>query len=233
MRLKNKKTRNGEEESEWIMSYADTVTLLLCFFVIFFSESRYGEDSDDQQVADFESKVEEVQVVQRPLQDLNKLKVELEARLNKQNLKDFKIIQNEKDISIRLKEKGFFNLSSFKVLPKGREALSKISKSLQNMGEDFLIHIEGHTDSKPVGSSAFYSSNLGLSSLRASSAAEVLVSLGLNPENMRAVGFGDAIPVLVDRSIASETGEVSYFEDRAKQNRRIEIRLLPQIEISQ
>jgi len=227
VRLKNKKTQNGEEEGEWIMSYADTVTLLLCFFVIFFSESKYGQDSTEQEVADFESKVEKVEVVESP-QDLNKLRIELEARLNKQNLKDFKVIQNEKDISIRLKEKGFFNLGSFKVLPKGNEALSKVSKSLQNMGEDFLIHIEGHTDSKPVRASSFYSSNLGLSSLRAANAAEVLVSLGLKPKHIRAVGFGDAQPISVDRVIASETGEVSYLEESAKQNRRIEIRLLPQ-----
>ena len=219
--------RSGDgDEGEWIMSYADTVTLLLCFFVIFFSESKYGQDSDEQQVAEFESKVENVEVVDQT-KDLNKLKIELEARLNKQNLKDFKVIQTDKDISIRLNEKGFFNLGSFKVLPKGNEALSKVSKSLQNMGEDFLIHIEGHTDSKPVRASSFYSSNLGLSSLRASNAAEVLVSLGLKPTHIRAIGFGDAKPVSVDRVIAS-TGEVSYFEDRTQQNRRIEIRLLPQ-----
>lgn len=230
------RVQGGEDEGEWIMSYADTVTLLLCFFVIFFSESKIGQDDEVTEVVEMSSTVEADQVLtfdeqvkeKKELERLAKLKTELESRLEKESLKDYELVQNRKDISIRLNEKGFFNRSSFKILPNGHEKLKKVALSLKNMQEDLMIHVEGHTDSTPVGSSSYYSSNLGLSSLRASNAAEVLISLGLSAEKIRAVGFGDARPVQVDRVTASETGKVTYSEDKASQNRRIEIRLLPQ-----
>ena len=231
---RKRKIQNGDEEGEWIMSYADTVTLLLCFFVIFFSESKYGQDSTQEAIVTVEPEVqakvsEQAVEIDKQLKSLTTLKYELEARLEKESLKDFEVIQSEKDISIRLNERGFFKLGSFKVLPTGQEKLRKIALSLKNMQEDFMIHVEGHTDSRPVNSSSFYSSNLGLSSLRASSAAEFLISRGLIANKVRAVGFGESQPLSIDRTIASDSGHVTYFEEKARLNRRIEIRLLSQI----
>lgn len=234
MRPKNPRTQNGDEEGEWIMSYADTVTLLLCFFVIFFSESKVGQESDQKDVVVMSSTVEaeqvlstQAQVKEKEIQEfLLKLRTELEARLEKENLKDYEIVQDERDIFIRLNEKGFFKESSYILLPKGKETLAKIAISLESMQSDLKIEVEGHTDSKPVRSSAHYSSNLGLSSLRASSAAEVLILNGVSKDRIKAVGFGDTKPVANDRLPSAENRLTAYDESKARLNRRIELKLL-------
>jgi len=198
MPRKKAKQIDSGDEGEWIMSYADTVTLLLCFFVIFFSQSKMiGETEED--------KPEEVVLEIIP---------------------EEKVQRKENEVIIRLSEKVFFNVGSFKLIKNGESSLKKLATSLKLIIEDFEVYVEGHTDSKPVRGSVHYRSNLGLSSLRASTAAEVLTSSGLDKQRVRVMGYGDSKPVAKDRVIASETNEVKYLEEESRLNRRVELRLV-------
>jgi len=220
------------------MSYADTVTLLLCFFVLFFNESKLGSH---EELTELETQIKEVVAENKALEvELENVKIKDETKekrvidlmqvvkesLSSQKIENFELSKSSQSVSIRLGEKGFFNESSFKVLPKGRTALKTIADSLKDMDELFTVHVEGHTDSKPVSPSAYYFSNLGLSSLRASNAAELLISHGVERGRVQAIGFGDSKPVAVDRVIASAGKKVKYIEENSIQNRRIEVRLV-------
>jgi chemotaxis protein MotB len=95
----------------------------------------------------------------------------------------------------------------------------KKMKALLREVPDRRVVIEGYTDNQKIGPSlkGLYSSNLELSRARAAAVAGSLSDEeGINPQNFSTVGHADANPVA---SNSTEAGR--------KQNRRIEIRLLP------
>lgn len=238
MRHKKHLKANEGDEGEWIMSYADTVTLLLCFFVIFFSQNK---DVGKSEVAKLKEKQEVVEIkremaslkkekikIKKKEDALKKLKERLVVIFKKQDLKGVEVKQRENEVIVRLNEKEFFNVGSYKLIKNGKSSLGKIASSLKTLNKDFEIYVEGHTDSKPVRGSLFYNSNLGLSSLRASNAAEVLILFGLDKSRVRVVGYGESQPLAKDRVLASDTKKVKYLEEESKLNRRVEVRLVYQ-----
>jgi len=100
----------------------------------------------------------------------------------------------------------------------GLPILNKI-KALLKEAPDRRVVVEGHTDNQAIGSSLkeTYKSNQELSRARAAAVSDYLAEeRGVNPQNFAVVGYADAKPVA---SNGTEAGR--------KQNRRIEIRLLP------
>ncbi len=113
-----------------------------------------------------------------------------------------------------------FDSGSALLTDSGRDTLRSIYNSLKEHPERY-ISLEGHTDNVQISSrlSNIYPSNWELSSARAASAAKLLISEGFSPDKIRIVGYSDLLP------IASNDSD----EGRAK-NRRIEIRLYPQLQ---
>ena len=102
-----------------------------------------------------------------------------------------------------------FKHSSNDLSDKGLNYLKKIALDIQKEG-DYIVEISGHTDS--IGSKVY---NQKLSERRANAAREALISDGVSPDLIVAVGEGELKP------IASNM----LNEGRAK-NRRIEMKLV-------
>jgi len=93
------------------------------------------------------------------------------------------------------------------LLPIARDRLNQVAKSLKELDDDKLVSIEGFTDSRGADDM-----NMKLSQDRANAVKDYLVSQGVKPEKVRALGRGEANPVA-----SNETPE-----GRAN-NRRVEI----------
>lgn len=65
-----------------------------------------------------------------------------------------------------------------------------------------LIHIEGHTDNRPIGT-AKYPSNWDLAAARATEVLQFFVLEGLDKHRFRAVSFGDTQPLVPNTSAAN------------------------------
>ncbi|MFI3155476.1 MAG: OmpA family protein [Methylococcaceae bacterium] len=76
------------------------------------------------------------------------------------------------------------------------------------------VIIEGHTDNIPTGK--LHVDNMDLSLRRARAIANILVSRGVSPDRISAIGYGDAQPI--------DSNDTE--EGRAK-NRRVEVKLMP------
>ncbi len=139
---------------------------------------------------------------------------EMERRLGEQlRSRDVQIERLENDLTlIRLGGDILFASGSVELRREGREALRAIAAELKKFPEH-TISLEGHTDAVPLGEALRerFGSNWELSVARASEALRYLVSQGIDPRRLRAVGYGSQRPV---------------GEDDAR-NRRIEILLLP------
>ncbi|MEJ2541897.1 MAG: OmpA family protein [Gemmatimonadota bacterium] len=100
-----------------------------------------------------------------------------------------------------------FGFDSSDLQAQARQNLSALANSLDDIEEDALVMIVGHTDS--TGSDDY---NQRLSERRARSAANFLMQQGLNPANLETLGLGESEP------LASNDTEAGKAE-----NRRVEV----------
>ncbi|NOX43079.1 MAG: OmpA family protein [Gammaproteobacteria bacterium] len=121
-------------------------------------------------------------------------------------------------IVINLPNNVLFSSGSANLNPEGKEALAQIASVLGQFS-DRRFQIEGHTDNKPI-KSAQFPSNWELSTSRALTVIHLLADMGVTPENISAAGFGEFRP-----RADNET------EEGLKLNRRIEIVMLPNLDI--
>ena len=84
-----------------------------------------------------------------------------------------------------------FKIGSADLDPRIFPILDKFKPTIMN--SIFQIALEGHTDSDPINSPIF-PSNWELSTARASKVVSYYISIGVEPDRFRAIGFADTRP---------------------------------------
>ncbi|UTD27240.1 peptidoglycan -binding protein [Bradyrhizobium sp. WD16] len=113
----------------------------------------------------------------------------------------------------------FFDSGQAQLLPEGRAELDQLAGALTDLEAKipseiaWVLRVDGHTDVRPIASSQF-KSNWELSSARAISVVQYLISKGVSPQRLVAAGFAEFQPL--------DTGTT---EDAYRRNRRIELKL--------
>ena len=237
---------HDEEEGEpWLLSYADMVTLLMCFFILFFTlDKSKGGISDPERVKEklekmiqidpavltppsaggsgFQQDSLQTQYIQDELK-MSRLKEKFTEDL-KSFGKKLKVVfslasPNPATLEITFLHYNFFASGSSELTMEGQTMLQKTTPRLLSLEPGTLIEIEGHTDSDPIRTGKF-TSNWDLSTARATSVAQFLALQGLKPEQFKISGYGPYRPVVPEKD---ERG----IEDPAakKLNRRVIIRV--------
>jgi chemotaxis protein MotB len=113
----------------------------------------------------------------------------------------------------------FFDTGQAVLRPEGRAELDGLATALVELerkipGEiAWVLRVDGHTDIRPTTGPTFRS-NWELSSARAISVVQYLISKGVSPQRLVAAGFGEFQPIDPDRT-----------EEAFSRNRRIELKL--------
>src|SRR6201996_1887754 len=113
----------------------------------------------------------------------------------------------------------FFDTGQNVLLPEGMAELDKLAPVLLDLNQQipkdipWVLRVDGHTDVRPI-TSPIFKSNWDLSSARAISVVQYLVSLGVPPQRLVAAGFAEFQPL-----------DTAQTEDAYKRNRRIELKL--------
>jgi chemotaxis protein MotB len=113
----------------------------------------------------------------------------------------------------------FFDTGQALLLPEGRAELDKLATALIDLDKQipseiaWVLRVDGHTDARPINSPLF-KSNWELSSARAISVVQYLISLGVPAQRLVAAGFAEFQPL-----------DTAATEDAYKRNRRIELKL--------
>lgn len=103
--------------------------------------------------------------------------------------------------------------------PEGQAELRKFAETLIVIAQEippelpWILRVDGHTDKRPISTAAF-ANNWELSSARAISVVQFLISTGVPPERLAAAGFGEHQPLDASENIFAYS-----------RNRRIEMRL--------
>jgi chemotaxis protein MotB len=161
-----------------------------------------------------------VQQKDEKISDLEKTRAEIETSLKEQIAqKNIKIEEIEGKLKVTFVDKILFDSGSVNIKPKGREVLLTLADSFQDNKKQSIV-VEGHTDDVQIGSALQdrFPTNWELSTARATSVVRFLQEKGsITPERLTASGFSFYKPV--------DTNET---DEGRKQNRRIEIILIPE-----
>lgn len=223
----------GGGGANWMDTYGDLVTLLLCFFVLLYSMSSMDETKWQYIAQAFSAgKGEIINVVvdePNPENDPSAIYVDEEQEQNSQEIDfdEFYMYLNEAvesaglqdQVSVEMADTGvymkfrdnvFFAGDSYELLDEGKYILEIICDGIRAVDKHvFAIKVNGHT-AKSASSSA---NEWELSSGRASSVINYMLSLDCcDPDKFSAAGYGKYRPVSDNDT-----------EEGKRQNRRVEI----------
>ncbi|MGF7185196.1 chemotaxis protein MotB [Desulfitispora alkaliphila] len=222
----------------WIVTYSDTITLVLCFFILLFSFSVIDPVKFNQVIAsvrgsfgvidggktivvdsaetlgnieeDISQLIEQIEAEQAQLQDMAK---ELEAYIEEQGLEDSAVtVISERGVTIRLLEDVLFDIGRADLKPQAEEILAKVGSAI--VGMDNSVRVEGYTCDIPISTRQF-PSNWELSTARSTTVVRFFEDKDIEGNRLTAVGYGEYRPL-----------EENDSEENRRQNRRVDIVIL-------
>jgi len=222
-RLKNQEPNYQvpvHDESNWLVSYADLMTLLCGFFIILFSLSKLDqpqyEKVKESIATQFGGKYES------PTADTAKF---LTRVLQEAGVTEEATLKSDAyGVSIIFRSTVFFETLSSDIKTQGQMILDRLIAGISTRenaeNKKYRVVIEGHTDGRPI-ISGVYPSNWELSSARAAKVIRLFLAHGFSPDRLTAIGYADTHPVLPERTPAGTLDEKAL-----SQNRRVVIRVL-------
>lgn len=189
------KKDDQEEDSAWLLTYADLMTLLLTFFIFLLSISspdtrKYHEmmrrlgDAFGAGEGAFEVVEEET---------LESVMNKIEGLITRENLeRDIILTQDPRGIVLYSSNDIVFEPGKTVILEDTKLFLDNVSQILKNVS--YKIIVEGHTDDVPIQTREF-PSNWELSANRASAVVRYLIATdNIAPSRLIPAGYADVKP---------------------------------------
>ena len=212
----------SHDESNWLISYADMMTLLCAFFIMLFSMAKL-DDTKYEKAKEALSKQFNGKYEKPPAVELAR---EISTLIDELGIQKDAVVKAEPgSVSVAFRSTVFFETASADVRPQGQNVLGKLIEGVQKNekrpgGKPYRVVIEGHTDSRPVTSGDF-PSNWELSGARASRVVRMFLEKGFDSTRLTAIAFADTRPVA-----PSKGADGSWDETNLAKNRRVVIRVL-------
>lgn len=204
--------------SNWMTSYGDMVTLLLCFFILLYAmatidAAKFERVSESMkkalgiQVEGLEEKPmldmveeemtdeEEREQMERDMQQLQQLKREVDNLIQEAELEDMVHTEiDDRGLLIRMSTDDLlFDLGLADIKPGAVEFLNSVSIILAQVANEVIV--EGHTDNLPIMPGYIYPTNWELSTARACAVVRHILAVGqMEPHRLQANGFADSRP---------------------------------------
>lgn len=228
------------EDTSWLVTYGDMVTLLMAFFVLMFSASKVSEEKYEQvaqsiaqgfnspgpdaiveiassEIAESESTESEGTEEVTVLSPLTNAKAMLDQLIEERDLTgEMTTSFTPTGLKIELSSSSFFGSGSADVRESMVPSLIELSGVLQSLPDgDYQVEVEGHTDNVPINTARF-PSNWELSSLRAINVAHIFEDTGIQKDRLSAIAYADTRPEAPN----TDVNGINIPENQAK-NRRV------------
>lgn len=234
-----RKKRGGASEAKtlWLTTYADMVTLMLCFFVMLFEPAEVditslqnlsasisgdptggGTSLSLGRLADLGNNISSLPSMEkgRSLGTALKKAVSVFAPDIKTN--KIAVTSDERGVVISLASDAFFRQGSADLnIEETRETLLKLANFLSSDDlSDRKFRVEGHTDSAPLDArEGPWASNWELSSMRAINVLHYMTDFGVLEKRFSVAGYADTKPFA-----SNDTAEGRAY------NRRVDVIIL-------
>lgn len=212
----------------WMLTFADLVSLLICFFVLLFSMKDSNKEKWDEIKGSLAGAFDMTLQVYTPRPDLldtiPRIEIKqaddlgyLQQLLNKRFSDDPLLRQmetsrvNEKHLLVSMPSRLLFESSTADLVESGKEAINKVGDVLRHI--DNHVIVAGHTDPVPIFTST-YPTNWELSILRAASVADQLKASGV-AQHIGVRGYASSRYHKIDATLSQQ--------ERYRQARRVEL----------
>ncbi|QUL99506.1 MAG: OmpA family protein [Candidatus Fermentithermobacillus carboniphilus] len=198
-------------------TYADMVTLLLCFFVLLFAMSILNAKKFQAAISSlqgafgimpgatqpvvppsseglFDPQELQAQLLAEEMARMRALGESFREELEKAGLGDkVRLEVEERGVVFRLADTVLFDIGKADIRPEARSVLLTVGNLVKKV--DNPIRVEGHTDNWPISTDKF-PSNWELSTARATNVVRFLIEeAGIQPERLQAAGYGEYHPI--------------------------------------
>ena len=237
-----RKQRRVEDQhlDDWLMTYADMITLLLCFFAVLLAISQPEKEKfaeareqmrekfsgtstfDGDKPTDFLQGKFPLPPAEKTARETSEVLYDaLPAIVDRyRKNKDVEVTKGSRITTIEMNAAPFFARGSADLSEEGIKLLADLLTTLQAPDmKDYMVTVEGHTDDIPINTPQF-PSNWELSTARAAAVVRYLIAQGIPAQRLRASGYADAFPKVPN---AGADGKPIAANQAA--NRRVVIKL--------
>lgn len=198
--LKNNRSRFSDERDSWLISFSDIITMLLCFFMLFYSNKEKNNKSELETLAiDLSQKFG-----QQVLKDMKEGDVRqiiekqyglsglYNSLLKLESDKEAKVLNFRDHISIEFPKGNMFASGSQNLLPDAKIKLKNVIEELGRYRGKVNMTVVAYTDPSPVIPSNYrwWNSNEELSALRALQTQKLFLENGFLAEDIFIMGKG-------------------------------------------
>lgn len=213
---------------DWMVTYGDMMTLLLCFFVIMLSMSEMKQDKKFQEVMEsirsafgYDASLGKVpldlQTKNTLVEQMRKLvlpdKVDKEGDSDQEGIdgRVFRVTNVREGVSIVIGGRISFDRFRAELKPEAAELIAKAAGTMR--GHNTMINVRGHATREPLPVDSRYADAMTLSIARAQAVADALERNGVRPNRIRIIGTGAHEPLVTQ----------AYTDEQRAVNRRVEI----------
>lgn len=230
-----------EEDTSWMATFADMVTLLLVFFVLLLSMSTievkkfhsvfgsmresFGGMDNDVEVVSGQQPQDSSDSTSMAVMQLQRVRQEIlhsqensfnaiTSYLSKKAVDgEISAVLDEGVIVLSIGEGLLFEQGQIQLSPEASKQLEPILEIIK-ANREMMVSIKGYTDNSPVPADARFKDNWELSALRAVSVLRWFIDRDLNPLKLTATGMSDLNPLFPNDTV-----------DNKAKNRRVEFSL--------
>jgi chemotaxis protein MotB len=217
--MAKKKKEDEGVKGDWIVTYSDMVTLLLCFFVALFDTSEIepgqlstlltaisslgmgafagGETSSQGKSVSLGNTINSLPSMEAGHYLGTALTKAVSLFIPEIKSKMVRITHDERGLVINLAADAFFAPASAKInIEETRDIFIRVADLLSS--EDMKnrkFRIEGHTDAEATDPQGEWESNWHLSIMRSIAILNYLTAFGVNESQFQVAGFADTVPI--------------------------------------
>jgi chemotaxis protein MotB len=200
--------KSDDSEDDWLVTYADAITLLMAFFVIMFSISEPNTEKFER-------------VTKGMVETLSRQDVE--SPITPDTGEQAQVDTTTRDQTFQFQSGEMFAPGSADILPSAFAQLDRIAQNMVLFGKtDYGVTVEGHTDDVPINTARF-PSNWELSAARAAAVVRYFLSRGIEADRLKAVGLADTVSPRNAPLYDRETGEP--IPKNREANRRVVVKI--------
>lgn len=185
-------TKNEEPLEDWLLSYADMITLIMAFFVMLVAISKVDANLYEQVQSGLAKDVGN----RNPSRPIETMRKELAQVISTAAGGDSAVDvgTDERGIVLNVDANAMFRPGSADMRPEIIPILKEITQTLEDdRFSSYRVEVQGHTDDTPIKTEKFQD-NFDLAAARALSAMRAMTKFGLAEERMLIASYGPYAP---------------------------------------
>lgn len=219
--IQHEEEQNNEEPENtdaWLVSYADMMTLIACFFILMMAFANYDPAGFNKKAKELSKSFNKDKFKSSDIK-LTELSEEISRHPNLR--KKVKITKLNSDVIISFSGSVLFDESSVKINGSVLPALDTLIDIIRTRDPNYKVIIEGHTDPIEHKKNTYTDSSWELGAIRAAKILARFEYFGFSPRKLVAIGKGDSEP-----SVKNRDKKGNIIPENLRENRKVVIKVI-------